>query len=225
MRLVVAFLVGCTLCLMPSQASAEQAAGQINSSPRNLIGVSGHQEIRTGPATVNGIGYIHPTQADIGVDGGGFVGIGTAKGVGIDQCADNYDALWTVYTDGFIGGNYFCHDENPDAYTIGDNPSFKIVYANCPSSQTNAWLMYFGGTLWRCLYSDQHVAQSVGVGLETTGGSNVDRNIDVKYSELEHRSQGSGFVGWGTASTFAAPSYTVTQPVNAKINAFLAPLD
>jgi hypothetical protein len=61
--------------------------------------------------------------------------------------------------------------------------------------------------------------------IETAGSSTVDRNIDVKYHNLQHSSSGSGFVDWGTASKYMDPDYDVTQPDDTSINAFRPPLD
>lgn len=210
-----------------SSAFAEQAYAGRSFSTADMDGFKGRQGIRTDPATVTGIGYIHPTQMDVGSAGNAFVAIGTAKGVGVDNCANDYDALWTVYVDGIIGGVYFCEDVNVDAYGAGTNPAFNIEYGFCPSVSANRWLLSFGGVLWRCKDSGAVGAVSGKAGLETTGGSNVDRNIDVKYTNLQRNMQGStSWLNLGPFNeSFAAPNYTYQFVSNTAFNVFLAPLN
>ncbi len=82
-----------------------------------------------------------------------------------------------------------------------------------------------GGTLHRCQDATANHASRVIVMLETTGISNADRNIDVKYSDLEYQINGS-WIGTENMRTFEPFDYTVTTPDNnRKLNAFLAPLD
>lgn len=211
--------------LAAAPASAEFAGGEIDHATVNLDGFRGNQGIRTDPATVNGIGYVHPAQLDIGDPNGSFLAIGTAKGVGVDNCANDYDAKWTIYTDGELQGVYFCDDQDVDAYSAGANPGFKIVYGNCLVTG-NAWELHMGNTLWRCISATSHKASRAIAMLETVG-TNTDKNIDVKYTDLENNNDSSGtWHSWGTVDDlFADPNYTATQPIDTSINAYLAPLD
>lgn len=215
------------LAIMVAPASGlEQAGGYIDTSSTNFDGIKGLAEIRTGPPTVVGVAYTHPTQVDLGPVGGNFLAIGTARGKGEPNtgCDDDYDDYgWTVYTDGSLGGAYFCSDEDVDRYFAGDNPFFKISYTACGAG--NGWAMRMGNTQYRCYYTQQHTAQRVSAFLETVGSSTTDRNIDVKYTNLQHSIVGSGFVDWGTAHRTADYDYDVTQPIDTSINAYKAPLD
>jgi hypothetical protein len=96
----------------------------------NIDGIKGNQVIKTDPATVDDVGYAHPVQLDVGAPGGDFVAIGTFNGMGTSghaqDCADSYDSKWSVYTDGTIGGAYFCVTESVNAYAAGATPSFRI---------------------------------------------------------------------------------------------------
>ena len=208
---------------MAPVAQAEQAFGyRLYGSPR-LDGFEGNQGIRTDPATVNGIGYVHSSQMDIGDPGNMFVAVGTAKGVGVDNCANDYDSLWTVYEDGVIGGVYFCNDLDVDAYGANTSPSFSITRGACQGGQR--WLMEFGGTRWDCIVSGvDGASRAIGL-LETTGGSTTDRNIDVKFKNLATRDIGSTWDVFGTASTSVDPNYSVSVVSTLQFNVFLPPLD
>lgn len=207
-------------------AYGEVAVGYRLIATADMDGIRGNQGIRTDPATVGGIGYVHPVQADIGSAGNSFLAIGTYKGNGPDDCADDYDARWTVYVDGELGGTYFCRDVDQDAYGANTNPGFEIVYSNCPGAGLPRWLLKFGGTLESCEQSGAEGAVAVGVGLETTTTSTVDRNIDVVYRQLERRVQNNG--NWQNLNPNTVsfdPNYLVSPVSDTRINVYLAPLD
>ena len=219
--------LGLSLVLLGVPASGLEQTFGYRSSSSNFDGMKGRQGIRTDPSTVNGVGYVHPSQMDIGAEGGDFVAIGTAKGVGVagTSCDDDYGGLWTVYTDGRIGGVWWCEDLDVNAYGPDTNPTFTIEYGWCPSASANRWLLFFDGTLWRCKAANPTTGSRTIVMLETTGSSTVDRNIDVKYSGLERSAPGAGYVSWGTASQFIAPTYAIDQPTGTQINIYEPPLD
>ena len=121
---------------------------------------------------------------------------------------------------------YFCEDVDVDAYGAGTNPAFNISYGFCPSVSANRWQMSFGGVLWRCIQSGANGATQAIAGLETTGGSSVDRNIDVKYTNLQRNMKGSNaWVNLIHNGQTVDPNYTVTIVSNTAHNAFLAPLN
>jgi hypothetical protein len=225
MRKILLLLLVGVLVLVAGAAHAEQVAGYKNNTSSNFDGLKGNQFIRTNPATVNGIGFVHTAQLDVGPSGGNFVAIGTSNGVGVDNCANDYDPRWTIFTDGQIGGVYFCNDEALDVYNANDNPPFTIEWDFCPSAGANRWNMYMGGVLRRCINSANSAGSRVIAMLETTGGSSVDRNIDVQWNNLRHSITNSAYVDWGSASLQNAPSYTITQVNSTRIDEYLAPLD
>ncbi|MGB8361544.1 MAG: hypothetical protein WCE80_09105 [Acidimicrobiia bacterium] len=128
--------------------------------------------------------------------------------------------------DGVIGGVYFCQDLQLDAYGANTNPTFEISYGWCPSQSANRWLLSFGGTLWTCKnLSSSAAVRAIGM-IETTGTSTVDRNIDVKYTNLKYRYSGaSTWNNFGTATSVVAPSYTYAYVSSTAFNVYLAPLD
>ncbi len=223
----VLVVVGCVAVVLgvSTVARAEMAAGERFSAPGTFDGVRGNQDIRSDLPTVVGVGYVHPVQMDIGILGGDFVAIGTAKGLGTDDCADDYDAKWTVYTDGEIDGMYFCNDEQLDAYGIGDNPEFSITHGFCPSEILDRWLMSFGGTLWACYVGSSTVSRAAYLGLETTGGSTIDRNIDVKYTDLNvNRSGNLDWILFRPSEGIVHCCYEYAFVSNTAFNTFLPPL-
>lgn len=214
------------LAIASPAIAAEQEARRVDHTTQNIDAFKGFQGIRTDPATVSGVGYVHPTQVDVGAYGGDFVAIGTANGLGVDNCANDYDAKWTVYTDGVIGGVYRCDDEKLDAYTTGSNPSFTIQRAWCPSQSATRWLLFFGGTLWRCMSHSATGAIGAAAGLETTGSSTTDRNIDVKYTGLNTSNiNSSTWNAFGAGTSIHSPNYSYQYVSTTAFNVYLAPLN
>lgn len=193
-------------------------------------GIRGNQGIRTDPATVSGITYAHPVQLLLGVATGDFVAVGTYNGAattgGPPDCTASFDANWSVYTDGVLGGVYFCNTEQVNAYAAGTNPSFSIQYGVC--SLITRWAMYFDGTAWECRSSAYHAGDFVGAGLETAGTSTTDRDIDVKYTNMQTRVTGfttwDNFGGGVACCSRADPSYTYTYVGVTAFNVYLNPL-
>lgn len=227
LTLATTLLSAGVLLSAPAPATAGEHAGAWKQRAANdFNGFKGRQALRTNPATVVGVGYVHASQVDVGAGGGDFVAIGTAKGRGVANCADQYSGSWTIYTDGILGGVYFCNDEKKNAYKAKTNPTFSIQYDYCPSASTDRWLLSFGGTLWRCLGTGQTGGHRVTAMLETTGASNVDRNIDVRFNNLRRRHQGANWVDFGAPGHhFSNLNYSVANPYNDQVDAFLTPLD
>ena len=209
----------------------EFAAAAIRAVSPVYDGLRGNQGIRTDIATVAGITYVHITQADIGGYGNDFVAIGTAKGEGVAGCADDFDAGWDGYYDGSIADMYFCEDFSDDAWTTGSNPSFRIERTNCPTGGYPAWVLTFAGTTRTCLTTSATAAIALPVGLEVVSSppNTTDRNIDVKYTNLNRNlTNSTSWVSYGTpaASDFnCAQSYTCTIVSTTASNYYLAPLN
>lgn len=227
-RLVAVPLSLALIALTGGAASAEFAAAYRQGPVGTYEGIKGVQGIRTNPATVVGVGYVHPTQVDTGSPGGNFIAIGTANGAGVDNCADDYDPNWTGYWDGELGGVYFCEDFAPDAWGAGTSVSFQIEYRACPGTSFDRWVLYLAGVKRFCKDMGSTSGSYIAVGIETTGGSTTDRNIDVKYTSLMRRGANQGsFVAWGAAGTqkLVDPNYSVDIVNDTSINTYLAPLN
>jgi hypothetical protein len=224
--LIVAALV--SLSAAPAALANEQA-GAYRDITNGIDGVKGVMGIRTDPATVAGVSYVHPTQIDTGFVGADFVAIGTYNGMGTaggsHDCADDFDPKWTIYADGITSGVYWCYAYTQDAYTTGATPSFQIYYDFCSPSGPASWVLTFAGVQRRCVQDGTTQGSRASVFLETVG-TTIDRNIDVKYSGLMINPTNSAtwqnFTATGSA---AAPNYTVNIVSDTAVNAYLAPLD
>ena len=211
----------------------EQAGAAYIAGTGAVDGITGLMGIRTDPATVVGVGYVHPTQIDVGSLGGDFLAIGTANGAGApgdsgqSSCLNDYDARWTIYADGEIGGLYFCEDVQQDVYSTGDAPSFEIAYKTCAANGLQRWVLSLGGLQRRC-YSQGSIGGIGGaVLLETTGLSTTDRNIDVKYTGVKiNKTLSTAWLDFNpTHYVGPSPSYTVQIVSSTSVNAYLAPLN
>jgi|GEM_PF-2932817 len=194
--------------------------------------VTGQHAIRTDPATITGVGYVHAMQVDIGTPGGDFVAVGTAKGLGVDNCPNDYDPLWDVYRDGIVGGVYFCATAQADAFGIGSNPSFDILRVGPGTTcgpTSGGWQLTMAGVFRGCIQSTASSGHAVAAMLETTGGSTVDRDIDVKFTSMLSRQYGG--TGWwalqgnvADVGIVTASSYSNVKVNDQAFNVYLAPL-
>ena len=226
--------VAVTLSLsMPGRASAvvgnEFAFSYKLETVAIYDGLRGNQNIRTDPATVANIAYVHQTQVDLGDSTGDYVAIGTYNGLGPGACADSYNASWSVYSDGVIGGLYFCNTEQVNAYASGANPSFKVFYGVC--QLITRWGMVMGGVIWECRTSAYTAGDRVSAGLETLSdpANFTDRNIDVKYTNMEMSLINmSGYIDFGggvACCSYKDNFYSYSFVSNRAFNVYLAPLD
>jgi hypothetical protein len=209
-------------------AQEQAGAGMTDNGSGIYDGFKGLQEIRTDPATVTGVGYVHPVQADVGALGGDFVAVGTAKGVGVANCANDYDPKWNVYGDWVIGGVYNCIDFALDKYGALNTPVFQIDYAWCASAGATRWRLNFGGTVYTCLNTGSTSAAGLYAFLETTGTGTADRNIDVEYRQLKKKYVGTTTwhnLGDTRPYQVVDPNYTYVYISNTAFRAYLAPFN
>jgi hypothetical protein len=78
--------------------------------------------------------------------------------------------------------------------------------------------MYFGGTLWNCIYSSSETATQVAAGLETMSNPTnpTDRNIDIKYSGMFWHKRNGSWKTFGAGETgLHSPDYAY-EYVNEK---------
>lgn len=192
-------------------------------------GLRGNQNIRTDPATIVGIGYVHQTQVALGDMTGDFVAVGTYNGLAATGCANSSNPSWSVYTDGVIGGQYFCNTEQVNAYARGANPSFQIYYGVC--QLINRWGMVMGGVVWECRTSAWSAGDRVSAGLETLSNpaNFTDRNIDVKYTNMQfsliNQTGYLDFGGGAACCSYKDDFYSYQFLNDRAFNVYLAPLD
>ncbi len=196
-------------------------------------GIKGNMGIRTDPNTTNNVTYVHLVQVVLpgNVD---FIAVGTVKGegthiAGASNCADHYDpgANWSGYVEKDISGVYICTNSNDNFFFAGDNPTFEIQYKTCQASGLSRWVVTFNGIVRSCIYSGNTQGTYLAAGLEVDN-SLVDKNIDVKFTNLKKNHPGS--TTWSDlGSTNAAKRidnyYSYTDLGSTAFNVFLAPLD
>lgn len=239
MSVVGVLLIGSAVPVLAVNEFAE--AGRETPSPSNIYdGIRGKQEIRTNPATVSGVAYVHHNQ--VRHSSGDFIAIGTYMGLGAvgtgggSSCSNDYDADWSIYTDGEFTGVYFCLTIAQDVYVAGSNPAFSVAYAWCPSSLSYRWVLALGGTnpasatIRDCRTTGWTAGDSVRSGLETCCVS-TDRDIDVKYTQMKYNlNSGSTWYSIGNPSDtygykYVDFDYRYTFVSNEAFNVYLTPLN
>jgi hypothetical protein len=218
-----------TMSMVGSVSAEQQAATFINAGSAVFDGFKGNIGQKNDQAPVVGVGYVHAGQADIGPIGDDFVAIGVAKGEGVDNCADDFDAKWSGYYDGRIGIDYFCEDFAPDAYGDESFPTFSIERKTCPLGGGSKWVLSLAGVTRGCVTAGASAAWLIDSLLETTGAPNLPRNIDVRFINLQWSITGSSnWVNYGIDPDFGQTTpgmYTFQFTSVTSHNIFLAPLD
>jgi hypothetical protein len=200
-------------------------------STATYVGIAGWQNIRTDPPTHSDEAYVHFAQVlKTGEANGDFVAVGSANGVGVQDCPDQYNGKWDVYTDGRIGGVYFCHTHDVNRFSAGDDIPFKILRVNCGtiSDPLYGWNMSMAGHDWACYATSWGTGQMLSVGLEHAGTSatyQTDRNLDVKYTNLQVKPTGGTWSDFLVGQGHTDPSYTETYLTDTSAKMYLAPWD
>ena len=225
------------VAVLPAVVAAALVASVASASTRFAYGdrvifpdgFKGMQTIRTDPATVGGVSYVHPAQISIDLNGN-FVGIGTYKGFGTNlganhNCPSHYDpADWSGYYDYSINGVYNCFNFCMDCWALGDSPSFQIYYTYCPTIG-NRWVMTFATIRRGCIAGPSSGRRAV-AGLEVT--SVVEYNVDVKWTNMtDHR---PGASSWAlclgdTRPGHSDPNYFYLYRSNCAWDTYLVPLE
>jgi hypothetical protein len=227
---IVASMSLMTVMALAGSATAvnEFSAGFRVRSTTDLDGVRGNQGIRTGPATVNGVSYVHPTQMDVGSLGDSFVAIGTYNGQGTSgggaDCPNDYDSGWSGYYDGVIAGVYFCFKFGDDNWSVGDSPTFRIE-RDCQLGPNVRWGVYFAGSQRACLDSGASGATAAVASIEVVSSGGTDRNVDVKYTSLDVHFVGGSWGSFSHNDTRVDPFYSFGAVSSTAFNTYLAPLD
>lgn len=207
----------------------EVAYGAVNTDLYD--GIKGNAGIRTDPTSVAGIAYIHTAQVSM-PNSDDFVGIGTYKGSGTGpghshDCGNHYDpgANWSGFYDFELNLVYGCYEFGANQWLSGDNPTFEIQYTYCPTIG-NRWVMKFAGTQRGCMSMGNTQGDSILAGLEAYG--TIDRNIDVRYTNLKKNHPGSttwSDIGDTRAARHVDPNYVYAYISNTAFDVYLPPLD
>lgn len=130
---------------------------------------------------------MHPAQ--VLFSDGDFIGLGTANGVGVDNCPNHYDGdSWQVYVDGDWNGVYHCEDLGVTE-PAGATPSFVMEpdFSQCGSSLK--WSMIWRSNLEYCVNVGSSSAKIL-----SWGGEQVTQtsplNIDVEHRSIRRSLSG-----------------------------------
>ena len=115
-------------------------------------GLAGYQMLT--PLTPHSGYFIaHPGQVNPSFSSfGDFIGLGSAKGVGVDLCSDYYGSGWQVYADGSVYGVYFCNELQ---YVAGNAQSQSFIIqrhpGSCPHETGPGWDVLWQRVVLECI--------------------------------------------------------------------------
>lgn len=114
-----------------------------------------------------------------------------------------------------------------DVYSLGDNPWFTLEWGWCANHGDYRWLHKMSGTLYRCTSAGATGAIAAAAGLETVTSNGADRNIDVKYTEMQISLVGiaGDWQNFDNNSREISPNYSFERGSERAFNTYLAPLD
>lgn len=168
-------------------------------------GLKGQEDLVS--ATVaSGRTIAHPAQV-VSATTADFLGWGTEKGNGPDDCADYYGSGWQVYNDGVAFGVYFCYAPVATLPATAQNQTFEIRYGTCPWDQYQ-WAFYWGGTFRTCHETDFTASPDVAAGSESVG-TTADHNIDVHWETMKYLNSSYTWTNWGAGTNCANAPYRV----------------
>jgi hypothetical protein len=164
----------------------------------STTGLKGQEDLVS--ATVQtGRTIVHPAQVR-SASTSDFLGWGTAKGVGVDECPDYYGSGWQVYLDGVAFGVYFCYQPYATLSATAQNQTFQIQQHTCPFyPYTNKWVLYWAGTVKTCVSTNFTATPDVVAGSESIG-TTADQNLDVHWESMKYLNSSYVWTNWGAGS-------------------------
>jgi len=141
-----------------------------------------------------------------------FIGWGTAKGVGVDDCPDDFTG-WNIYIDGIRnnGLTYFCRQNFGQLSMGAFGDVFSFAYGNCD-----------GEVRWRAkVNSEQLTCQAVdGISGDHSAGSEsigttATQDLRMDYQDVEYKTTTTDWASWsGQWFECDDPGYDVTNFYN-----------
>lgn len=105
-------------------------------------------------------------------------------------------------------------------------PTFSISWSWCQAQNGNRWVLSFAGVQRGCLNHSTRAARIISAGLETTGTSNTDRNIDVGYFNVYRSLTGSStWDQFGSGQPYVDANYKYMYVNSTEYRVYLAPWD
>jgi hypothetical protein len=167
-------------------------------------GIFGHTDLVSAqPVDSSNDAIVHPIQ----VDGSGtsdFLGWGTAKGVGVDDCPTYTGSRWQVYVDGVSFGVYFCRQEYGSEPDVANDQKFEVRHTSCDGS--TRWAFYWNYALKTCQ------AFNFAAGMPSAGGEAIGgpQEVDVRYRDMQYRVLGGSWTYWTSTALTWDLGYRVT---------------
>lgn len=146
-------------------------------------GIKGEIDL-TAATPLAGAAIAHPIQ--VSTTGGDFLGWGTAKGKGIDQCPDYFGDRWQVYIDGSISGVYFCIQPFDSTAPSAQDQFFRIEYTACQGYPGHLRWVFFWNAVQRACKTTPFSLGYTSAGSESVDTSTT-QNLRVAYPYVQVR--------------------------------------
>lgn len=197
------------------------AAGLYGGPGRIMDGLAGFQML-TQLVAQPGHFIAHPGQIlpSFSTD---FIGFGTAKGLGVANCPDQWGPSWQVYVDGTVYGTYFCEDLQ---YISGGAQSQSFIVqrhaGQCsPSEPGPGWDVKWQGVTRSCISQSFSSTDFIGAGAEN-GNNQPNQAIRIDYVQMQYRNVGTTYGYWGSYTRLFDAPYTIT-PFGTRTSYSIAP--
>ena len=164
-------------CWGPSHAMGNPGASYSQYQVFNA-GVRSEQDFESASVPI-GTAVVHPMQI-LSITGD-FIGWGTARGVGVDDCPDDYSLGWQIYIDGYKFGVYFCRQQYGSVAGAAQDELFTLRYGDC--NGTDKWRAFHNGVRKTCQAIDDDSAFYLAVGSEIIGTSSI-LHADIHFDDL-----------------------------------------
>jgi len=146
-----------------------------------------------------GHGIAHPVQID-GFQTADFLGAGTAKGVGVDDCPDYYGTEWQGYADGSVGGIYFCNQPYSSFGGNVDDVRITIQYMSSCNGLSR-WGIYIDGDLKLCKTIGATSGMSTAGSESLSLGTEVLQDLTIAIHDLQYRTSTGTWNDWAGGIT------------------------
>jgi hypothetical protein len=159
-----------------------------------LDGIAGFQMLS--PLTPQAGYFIaHPAQLNPSFSSD-FLGFGTAKGIGVDNCPTYTGSGWQVYVDGNVYGTYFC---SALEYIAGNAQSQSIIMqrhsGSCPYDTGPGWDVKWQGAILTCITESFSYDDNLSAGAEN-GGSYPNQPLAITWVQMQYRRAGYSYAYW-----------------------------
>ncbi|MGI8658164.1 MAG: hypothetical protein ACR2K4_05250 [Candidatus Limnocylindria bacterium] len=160
-------------------------------------GIKGEMDHYSAQPNGSSTTIVHPTQ--IVYNSNNFVGWGTAKGDGVDNCASYFGTRWQIYFDGRNAGDYFCEQHYGDVSDTAQNQFFRIEWTTCPGDGNLKFVVYWNSAWKSC----KIIGASSGrpsAGSESIGTTST-QDLQIGYAAIRAKPITAGWQYFSSLST------------------------